>query len=177
MTSLRESTCTVCLHLFKSSCSPRIKLPPVPDNLKDRIARFGYIIDDAFQRNYYENMETDDVVKEEDYRNRYTKEDIVRRAIRLSNCTPSILSFKTDKTQRSDTLRFLCVSQSSVYSPTPSHCRGTSQIQGGFVPKEKSSVVCVCSGMCMVSVFRIVYIAYLHIQCNATQIMSFSSCV
>jgi len=76
---------------------PRIELLPVPGNLKDRRARFGYIIDDAFQRNYYENMGTEDVVEEEDYRNRYTKEAIVRRAIRLAKCTPAIVPFKTDK--------------------------------------------------------------------------------
>jgi hypothetical protein len=71
-----------------SSCS---ELLPVPDNLKDRSARFGYIIDDAFQRNYYKNMGTEDVVEEVDYRNRYTKEAIVRRAIRLAKCTPAIV--------------------------------------------------------------------------------------
>ena len=87
----------VCFLNLKSSCSPRIASPPVPGNLKDRSARFGYIIDDAFQRNYYENMGTDGVVKEEDYRNRYTKEAIVRRAIRLAKCTPGIVPFKTDK--------------------------------------------------------------------------------
>ena len=79
--NLCESTCIVqsqehsCLRLFELSCSPRIEVLPVPDNLKDRSARFGYIIDNAFQRNYYENMEIDDVMEEEDYRNRYTKED------------------------------------------------------------------------------------------------------
>ena len=36
-------------------------------------------------------------MEEEDYRNRYTKEAIVRRAIRLAKCTPAIVPFKTDK--------------------------------------------------------------------------------
>lgn len=68
----------------------------MPGKLKDRSARSGYIIDDAFQRNYYENVATEDVVEEEDYRNRYTKEIIVWRAIRLAKCTVSVLPFKTN---------------------------------------------------------------------------------
>ena len=55
-------------------------------------------MDDVFQRNYYENMGTEGVVEEEDYRNRYTKEAIVWPAIRLAKCTPAIVPFKTDKT-------------------------------------------------------------------------------
>ena len=42
-------------------------------------------------------MGTDGVVKERDYRNRYTKEAIVRRAIRLAKCTAAVVPFKTDK--------------------------------------------------------------------------------
>lgn len=115
---------------------------PVPGNLKDRSARFGYIIDDAFQRNYYENMGTEGVVEEEDYRNRYTKEAIVRRAIRLAKCTPAIVPFKKDKPGEVALFASFASHNPQYTHRRSPHCQGTSQIQGGFVPKQGSSVVC-----------------------------------
>ena len=88
----------VCLNYLADWGLSTIELLPVPGNLKDRSARFGYIIGDALQRNYYQNMGTEDMMEEEDYRDRYTEEAIVvRRAIRLTKCATSVLSFKTGK--------------------------------------------------------------------------------
>ncbi|KAF8347315.1 hypothetical protein F5887DRAFT_1281386 [Amanita rubescens] len=53
---------------------PKIRLPPVPDNLRDRKAEFGYLINDDLQRNYYKNMGVEDVMTPGDYHNKHEKE-------------------------------------------------------------------------------------------------------
>jgi hypothetical protein len=156
---------------FKPSCSPRIELPPVPGNLKDRSARFGYIIDDAFQRNYYENMGTEDVVEEKDYRNRYTKEAIVRRAIRVAKCTPSILPFKTDKPGEVALLAsFGSHNPQYIHRRPPTVEKLAKFKEVLFLNKDPQWYAL---RMCIVSVSRIAHIAYLHVQRNATQICLF----
>jgi hypothetical protein len=174
MISLCESTCTVqgqehsCLRLFKSSCSPRIELLPVPGNLKDRSARLGYIIDDAFQRNYYENMGTEGVVEEEDYRNRYTKEAIVRRAIRLAKCTPAIVPFKTDKPGEVALFASFASHNPQYIHRRPPTVKALAKFKEVlFLNKDPQWYAL---GMCIVSV---AHIAYLHIQRNATRICLF----
>ena len=167
MHSIRPSSC---LRLFKSSCSPRIELLPVPDNLKNRSARFGYIIDDAFQRNYYENMGTEGVVEEEDYRNRYTKEAIVRRAIRLAKCTPAIVPFKTDKPGEVALIASFA-SHNPQYRRRPPTVKALAKFKEVlFLNKDPQWYAL---GMCIVSVSGVAHIAYLHIQCNATRICLF----
>ena len=142
----------------------------MPGNLKDRSARFGYIIDDAFQRNYYENMGTEGVVEEEDYRNRYTKEAIVRRAIRLAKFTPAIVPFKKDKPGEV-ALFASFASHNPQYthrrSPTVKSLAKFKEVL--FLNKDPQWYAV---GMCIVSVSCIEHIAYLYIQRNATR-MSF----
>ena len=73
---------------FNSSCSNRIAFPTVPKDLKGRRAVFGYLIDDAVQRNYYHELELEEDMTSEDYRNKYS---IVRDAARMSNCRTEIM--------------------------------------------------------------------------------------
>ena len=147
---------------------------PVPGNLKDR---FGYIIvDDAFQRNYYENMGTDGVVKERDYRNRYTKEAIVtvRRAIRLAKCTAAVVPFKTDK-PREVALFVSFASHNLQYIhrrlPTVEALAKFKEIL--FLNEDPQWYAL---GMCIVSVScRIAHIVCLYIQRNAIRICLFQT--
>ncbi|KAF8350980.1 hypothetical protein F5887DRAFT_1068731 [Amanita rubescens] len=70
---------------------PPIALPPVPDDLKGRRAVFGYLIDDAVQRNYYRELEIEEDMTPEDYRNKYEKYTIVRDAARMAKCPTGIM--------------------------------------------------------------------------------------
>ncbi|KAF8346508.1 hypothetical protein F5887DRAFT_1073189 [Amanita rubescens] len=75
--------------------SKAIVLPLVPDNLKDRRALFGFLFDDAAQRNYYENMGLESIVTPEDYLDINEKDSIVRDAARMAQCGAGILRFRT----------------------------------------------------------------------------------
>ena len=143
------------LRLFNSSYSPGIELLPVPGNLKDRNARFGYIIDDAFQRNYYENMGTEGVVEEGDYRNRYTKEAIVRRAIRLAKYTPAIV-LKQINPEKWHSLLPLHLTILSIFTGVPPTVKALAKFKEAlFLNKD---LQWYALGMWIVSVSRIVHL-------------------
>lgn len=89
---------------------------------------------DAVQRYYYGNMGTEGIVEEEDYRNRYSKEAIVRRAIRLAKCTPAIEPFKTNEPGE-----MALFASFTSHNPQYIHRRlPASQIPGGFVPEQRN---------------------------------------
>jgi len=91
--SLRAQGKGIKLRVTFSSCSKSIGvLPLVPDNLKDRKAVFGYLFDDAAQRNYYDNMGVEDV---EDYLDIDQKYSIVRDADGMAQCGAGILALRT----------------------------------------------------------------------------------
>jgi len=83
-----------------SSCSKGVVLPQVPDNLKDRKAVFGYLFDDAAQRNYYDNMGLEGVVTQGDCLDINEKGSIVRDAVLLTKCGAGILRRTTTPGKR-----------------------------------------------------------------------------
>lgn len=72
-------------------------MPPVLNDLKGGRAVFGYLIDDAVQRNYYHELELEDDMTPEDYRNQYEKYSIVRDAARMADCRTGTMWMRTNR--------------------------------------------------------------------------------
>lgn len=130
------------------------------------------MLDDEFQRNYYRNVGSEYAMEEEDYRNRYMKEVIVRRASWEAECTPAILPFKTNKPK--EVALF-----ASFGSHNPRYSRPPPTVEALAKFKEllflNTDPQWHVLGMCIVgvSLCRIIHIAYLHIQRNATRLCLF----
>ena len=132
-------------------------MPPVPDDLKDRKAGFGYFIDDAFLNEYHGE-------KGKRY-SRFSKISIVRQIAEMARCLPIILS---------------SYSGAAVVPCFATHNTNT-QFDHRDPPAEKFNVfkrlLCidedpqwhelgvyiVCVPLC-----RIVHVAYMHTQRNVT---------
>ena len=91
--------------LVLMTVSSRIMLPPVPENLK-KGAKFGYIIDEAFQRNVYMGRGTAGAMKDKDYKSESMKKSMMRNAYQKGyapdpiKCVPAIVPFQTPKGER-----------------------------------------------------------------------------
>ena len=110
-------------------------------------------------------------MEEEDYRNRYTKEAIVRRAIRLAKWTPAIVPFKTDKPGEVALFASFASHNPQYIHRRPHTVKALARFKEVlFLNKDPQWYAL---GMCIVSVSRIAHIAYLHIQRNATRICRF----
>lgn len=133
-----------------------IEVPPVPDDLKDRKAGFGYFVDDTFLGDYHGE-------KGKHY-SRDSKISVVRHIAEMAECYPVILSSHSGEA----VVPCFATHKAQLFHQRPPAVERLNLFKQLFSidgdPRWYQLGMCiVCVSLC-----RIVHVAYMHIQRDVT---------